>query len=118
MSPKTPKANRQPAPEKHRDLEELLGRWTDGAKVEEKDFLQVAVGVVLLSQVVEREFQKLAQETLGLGASDLRILLVLRRAKPDFELRPTDLFRRLLVTSGAVTKQVDRLVERGLVPEA
>jgi DNA-binding MarR family transcriptional regulator len=30
-------------------------------------------------------------------------------------LRPTELFRALLVTSGAVTKQVDRLVAAGLV---
>jgi DNA-binding MarR family transcriptional regulator len=48
-------------------------------------------------------------------ASDVRLLLALRRSGPPYSKRPTDLFRALLVTSGAVTKQVDRLEKRRLV---
>ena len=50
-----------------------------------------------------------------MSAADLRVLLALRRVGPPYSRRPTDLFRALLVTSGAVTKQVDRLEKRRLV---
>jgi DNA-binding MarR family transcriptional regulator len=45
----------------------------------------------------------------------MRVLLALRRGGPPYAMRPTDLFEALLVTSGAVTKQVDRLQRRRLV---
>ncbi len=45
----------------------------------------------------------------------MRVLLALRRAGGDYAMRPTDLFRALLVTSGAITKKVDRMSTAGLV---
>ena len=45
----------------------------------------------------------------------MRVLFALRRAGSPFTRRPTDLFRALLVTSGAITKQVDRLSKKGIV---
>lgn len=51
----------------------------------------------------------------GIGAADMRVLFALRRSGPTYALRPTELFRALLVSSGAITKQVDRLVEAGFV---
>jgi DNA-binding MarR family transcriptional regulator len=43
------------------------------------------------------------------------VLFALRRAGKPYSRRPTDLFRALLVTSGAITKQVDRLIQLGFV---
>jgi len=51
----------------------------------------------------------------GVNNGDLHVLLALRRSGPTYALRPTDLFRTLLVTSGAITKRIDRLAERELV---
>jgi len=51
----------------------------------------------------------------------MRVLYALLRAGVPYSRKPTELFRSLLVTSGAITKQVDRLVELKLVqrtPEA
>ena len=45
----------------------------------------------------------------------MRVLMALRRAGKPYMLRPTDIFQSLLITAGAVTKQVDRLLARGLV---
>ena len=45
----------------------------------------------------------------------MRVLFALRRSGPAYALRPTELFRSLLVTSGAITKQVDRLIATGYV---
>lgn len=54
-------------------------------------------------------------KALGLVTGDLHVLLALRRTGKPYELRPTDLFRTLLVTSGAMTKRVARLQEAGLI---
>lgn len=62
-----------------------------------------------LGKVIEEEFDRNCHERFGLGANDVRVLLALRRAGPPYIMRPTDLFRSLLITSGAVTKQVNRL---------
>ncbi len=51
----------------------------------------------------------------GVNIGDLHVLLALRRSGPAYALRPTDLFRTLLVTSGAITKRIDRLAQRELV---
>lgn len=54
-------------------------------------------------------------KTIGLVTGDLHVLLALRRCGKPYELRPTDLFRALLVTSGAMTKRVARLQEAKLI---
>lgn len=52
---------------------------------------------------------------VGLGNGDFDVLAALRRAGRPFELTPTQLGEQMLVTSGAVTKRVDRLLAQGLV---
>src|SRR5437868_12660893 len=51
----------------------------------------------------------------GLGNGDFDVLASLRRAGPPYRLTPTELAGTTMVTSGAVTKRVDRLVAHGLV---
>jgi DNA-binding MarR family transcriptional regulator len=51
----------------------------------------------------------------GLGNGEFDVLAALRREGEPFELTPGQLSERMLVTTGAVTKRVDRLVARGLV---
>lgn len=96
------------------DLRRAAASWSaelDGLDVTS---FMVAATVQRLSQHIERAFVAVARRH-GLGPGDLRILLALRRSGPRYALSPTELFRRLLITSGAVSKQVDRLVEVGLV---
>lgn len=50
-----------------------------------------------------------------LGQGDFDVLAALRRAGPSFSRTAGELRESLMVTSGAVTKQVDRLAARGLV---
>jgi DNA-binding MarR family transcriptional regulator len=47
------------------------------------------------------------------GWSDL--LAALRRAGAPYELNPTDLMRATMLSSGGITKRLDRLTEAGLV---
>jgi DNA-binding MarR family transcriptional regulator len=81
-------------------------------------FIRTIVLIYGLSQQMENEFRELAGSRFSLRVGDLRILLALRRSGERDGLRPTELFRSLLITSSAVTKQVDRLIARGLVARA
>lgn len=74
-----------------------------------------AVPVLRLGKVVEDAFDEQCVKHFGLRANDMRVLLALLRGGPPYAERPTDLFRSLLVTSGAITKQVDRLERKKLV---
>ncbi|MFG3019984.1 MarR family winged helix-turn-helix transcriptional regulator [Streptomyces sp. NPDC048254] len=74
----------------------------------------VSAGILRLAQQVEHAFTALARSS-GIGPGDLRVLLALRRSAPTYAMSPTALFKRLMITSGAVSKQVDRLAELGLV---
>jgi DNA-binding MarR family transcriptional regulator len=74
----------------------------------------IAAAIKQIDQQTEAEFRRVSAG-LGIGAGDLRVLFALRRSGVDSPRRPTDLFQSLLVTSGAITKQVDRLVNEGLV---
>lgn len=51
----------------------------------------------------------------GLGEGDFDVLATLRRAGEPYERTPSDLCANTLVTSGAMTKRVDRLEAAGLV---
>ena len=51
----------------------------------------------------------------GLGDGDFDVLASLRRAGTPYELSPGELSASTMVTSGAVTKRVDRLRALGLV---
>jgi len=79
-----------------------------------KDFL-LAIYLRRLGRLIENEYDRMCQARFGMSAWDMRVLLALRRGGPPYAMRPTDLFEALLVTSGAVTKQVDRLERRRLV---
>lgn len=51
----------------------------------------------------------------GLGEGEFDVLATLRREGPPYEMTPGDLADWTMVSSGAVTKRVDRCVERGWV---
>lgn len=54
-------------------------------------------------------------EAAGLGSGDFDVLAALRRTGKPFTLTPSQLGSSLLVTSGAITKRIDRLEARDLV---
>ncbi len=54
-------------------------------------------------------------EAEQLGNGDFDVLAALRRVGHPFALRPVELSRAMLVTTGAVTKRIDRLEAAGLV---
>lgn len=51
----------------------------------------------------------------GLGEGEFDVLATLRRAGAPFEHAPGELAEHTMVTTGAMTKRIDRLVDAGLV---
>ncbi len=96
-------------------VNQLLHQWEAERPDLDLTAFRVVAATMQLAQILETEFRQFGQAHFGIGSGDLRILLALRRAGPPYALRPTDLFSSLLVSSGAVTKQVDRLVDAGFV---
>jgi DNA-binding MarR family transcriptional regulator len=67
-----------------------------------------------LAEILDKRL-RLPVAAAGLGNGDFDVLAALRRSGPPYRLTPTELAATTLVTSGAVTKRVDRLVRQGLV---
>lgn len=62
---------------------------------------------------VERELAR-----FGLNLSEFNILAALRRSGAPYRLAPAELSRTLLLTSGGLTKRIDRLQAAGIVSRA
>ena len=92
----------------------VVGQW--GAERPELD-----VSPLLVIGRIHRIAARLTPELVevyarhGLGEGDFDVLATLRRQGPPYALTPGQLGERTMVTSGAVTKRVDRLAEKGLV---
>src|SRR3979411_2720010 len=96
-------------------IEEITRQWEQARPdLDLGDFL-LAIYLRRLGRLIESEYERMCQARFGMSAWDMRVLLARARGGPPYAMRPTDLFEALLVTSGAVTKQVDRLQRRRLV---
>jgi DNA-binding MarR family transcriptional regulator len=77
-----------------------------------------AMGVVgrvsRAARLLERGVDRVLDEN-GLGGGLFDILATLRRSGPPYRLTPGELVRSSMVTSGAVTARLDRLVAKELV---
>ncbi|GAB2891133.1 hypothetical protein GCM10027093_27790 [Paraburkholderia jirisanensis] len=62
----------------------------------------------------ERRLAAIA-DALDVNVGELHVVLALRRIGAPYAMRPTDLFTALLVSSGAISKRIDRLEGMGIV---
>lgn len=94
---------------------DLLASWTAARPdLDLADNLQ-AIALTRIGRIIDLSFDRLCRLDHGISGADMRVVFALRRAGPPFERRPTDLFRAVLVTSGTMTKQIDRLTAKGFV---
>jgi DNA-binding MarR family transcriptional regulator len=77
--------------------------------------LLLAIYFVRVGTLLDRDYDRYCESEHGISGGDMGVLFALRRSGPPYAKRPTDLFRGLLVTAGAITKKVDRLVAAGCV---
>jgi DNA-binding MarR family transcriptional regulator len=86
----------------------------DDTKDAERPVTRVFRRVLLISRFFEGVITATARQ-YGLQRGDFLVLMTLVRVSGPKGMRPTELVRALLVTSGAITKQIDRLERLGLV---
>lgn len=93
---------------------QILEQW----RVERPDLDTSPMGIIgrlhRLAARLDDELRVVFAEA-GLVSGDFDVLASLRRSGAPYELTPGELVATTMVTSGAVTKRVDRLVAAGLV---
>lgn len=96
------------------EVDEIQQGWR--RELPEVDFTQkgIALRVLALAANLEEAAQRACAES-GLDLSLYKILSELRRAAPQYELKPRDLVRCLPISSGGLTSLIDRAELSGLV---
>jgi DNA-binding MarR family transcriptional regulator len=102
-----------PSPD-HDHVDEIVAQWEAERPDLDSSPLHVIGRLSRLADLVD-ELLRPVFASRGLSDGDFDVLATLRRNGEPFELTPTELGSRTMVTSGAVTKRVDRLVGAGLV---
>ena len=95
-------------------VDEIVAQWRRERR--DLDFAPLAlIGRLLrVTHLVDEELRR-GVAPYGLQPGWLDILAALRRAGTPAELNPTGLMRSTLLSSGGMTKRLDRLEEAGLV---
>jgi DNA-binding MarR family transcriptional regulator len=96
-------------------LDEVYASWHREMPTKDVSAMLLVIGLTRMGRIMDADYDRRARREHGVSGAEMRILFALRRAGRPYSRRPTDLFRALLLSSGAVTKQVDRLVAKKLV---
>lgn len=99
-------------------LESAADQWKRERPDLDPSFFEVVVGFSSIYQQMIAEFRSFSNSELNMGEGDVRILLALRRSGPGYAQTPVSLKNNLFVTASAITKQIARLEQRGLVERA
>ncbi|MFD0785242.1 MarR family winged helix-turn-helix transcriptional regulator [Micromonospora azadirachtae] len=95
-------------------IAEIVGQWRRERPDLDASPLLIIGRIQQLAEALDAALRPtFAAADLGNGEFD--VLAALRREGEPFTLTAGQLSRRMLVTTGAVTKRVDRLIARGLV---
>ena len=95
-------------------LDRILNQWSDVAPEVDVSPMAVIGRISRLSRLIDRQLAENFSQH-GIESWMYDVLATLRRSGDPFELSPGDLVRQTMVTTGAITNRVDRLVERGYV---
>ena len=76
--------------------------------------MEVIGRITRLSALLQRELERVFAQH-GLAGGDFDVLATLRRSGPPYRLTPGELSRSTMVTTGGMTKRLDRLESQGLI---
>lgn len=100
--------------EQHDYVDELIAQWGRQRPAVDVTSMGVIGRISRLSRLLERQIEEVFA-THGLQGGRFDVLAALVRAGEPYRLTPTQLYNSLLVSSGAITNRIDRLVDEGLV---
>ena len=96
------------------DIDKILAQWQREAPALDVSSLAVVGRVLQIAQLLEKHRETvLADFDLTVWSFDM--LATLRRQGPPYQLKPTALYKWLMLSSGAMTNRIDRLEKDGLV---
>lgn len=95
-------------------VDSVLDDWRRARPETRADALQVIGRIIWLGRQYEEAVTRMLREP-GLSYSDYDVIATLLRAGSPYELTPTELTRRVLLTSGGLTACLRRLETLGLV---
>lgn len=101
------------AAREHDAVDRMVEQWATVRPDLDSSPIAVIGRVSRLSRLIDR---RLAENFARFGLENWMydVLATLRRGGAPYELTAGDLVRRTMVTTGAITNRIDRLVERGL----
>lgn len=95
-------------------VDEIVGEWAVERPDVDASPMQVLGRLSRIAAHLDAELLAVFRR-FGLGEGEFDILATLRRGGEPFARTPGELARHTMVTTGAVTKRVDRLMASGLV---
>ena len=96
------------------NIDKILAQWQCEAPALDVSSLAVVGRVLKLAQLLNKHRETvLADFDLTVWSFDM--LATLRRQGPPYQLKPTELYKWLMLSSGAMTNRIDRLEKDGLV---
>lgn len=95
-------------------VDHLLAQWALERPELDTSRLRIGARLVRLSRYLDRESSD-HLSPWDLSEGEHNVLAALRRSGPPYQLTPTELYRSLLVSSGAMTNRLDRLEAAGLL---
>ena len=95
-------------------IDKILTQWERESPQLDLSSLAVIGRILQLSRLLEKQRESvLVDFDLTLWSFDM--LATLRRQGPPYQLKPTELYGLLMLSSGAMTNRIDRLEKAGLV---
>ena len=99
---------------KHDRIDEILEQWQQESPQLDVSALAVTGRVMRIARLLEKHRETVLAE-YGLNVWSFDVLATLRRQGSPYQLKPTDLYGLLMLSSGAMTNRIDRLEEDGVV---
>lgn len=101
-------------PPDHDAVDRITEQWRQLRPDLDTSAIEIIGRLSRLSRLIDRELD-VNFAAHGIESWMYDVLATLYRTGPPHELTPGDLVRQSMVTTGAITNRIDRLVDRGLV---
>jgi len=99
---------------KHDRIDNILEQWQSESPQLDVSPLAVTGRVLRIARLLEKHRESVLA-AYGLNVWSFDMLATLRRQGPPYQLKPTDLYELLMLSSGAMTNRIDRLEQDGVV---
>ena len=101
-----------------KEVSDTIGEFIEAWRRERPDLNPAPLGILGRVQRISARLIRATEELLEptqIGWEAFSLIVSLRRAGKPYSMRPTDIFRQSLITSGAATNRIDRVSKLGLV---